>query len=139
MTDAQPLVFVNLPVADIARARQFFSALGFVFVDAFSDENTLCMKVNPHAFYMLLSPARFAGFTDRPIAMPDVGVAAMHALSAPSREAVDTWFQKALAAGATDTGRVEEHGFMYGRSIHDLDGHRWECFWMDPAAVPPEG
>jgi predicted lactoylglutathione lyase len=29
---------------------------------------------------------------------------------------------------------------MYGRSFDDPDGHIWEVFWMDPAAVeaPPE-
>jgi predicted lactoylglutathione lyase len=26
-------------------------------------------------------------------------------------------------------------GFMYGRSFHDPDGHHWEIFWMDPAAL----
>jgi predicted lactoylglutathione lyase len=26
-------------------------------------------------------------------------------------------------------------GFMYGRSFADPDGHHWEIFWMDPAAL----
>jgi predicted lactoylglutathione lyase len=26
------------------------------------------------------------------------------------------------------------HGFMHTSGFSDLDGHRWEVFWMDPAA-----
>ena len=28
-----------------------------------------------------------------------------------------------------------DHGFMYGRSFHDLDGHLWEVMWMSPEAI----
>ena len=26
----------------------------------------------------------------------------------------------------------QDHGFMYGWSFYDLDGHHWEVLWMDP-------
>ena len=139
MSRFQPLLFVNLPIRDVARSRAFFTALGFRFNEAICDESTLCVQISDSAFYMLLSHARFAGFTDRPVATPDAGVAAMHALSVPSREAVDDFLAAALAAGAVDTGDVLDHGFMYGRSFHDLDGHRWEPFWADPDAFPVDG
>ena len=42
---------------------------------------------------------------------------------------------KAIAAGATEARPTEDHGFMYGRSINDLDGHIWEFFWFDPNAL----
>ncbi len=29
----------------------------------------------------------------------------------------------------------QDHGFMFQRTIEDPDGHIWEPFWMDPAAV----
>jgi uncharacterized protein len=28
-----------------------------------------------------------------------------------------------------------DHGFMYGWSFKDLDGHLWDVFWMDPSAL----
>jgi uncharacterized protein len=28
-----------------------------------------------------------------------------------------------------------DHGFMYGWSFYDLDGHHWEVVWMDPKAA----
>jgi uncharacterized protein len=41
----------------------------------------------------------------------------------------------AIAAGATEARDPMDHGFMYGRSINDLDGHIWELIWMDPAHI----
>ena len=42
----------------------------------------------------------------------------------------------AVAAGGTaDPGPVQDHGFMYGRSALDPDGHHFEFFWMDAAAA----
>jgi len=32
-----------------------------------------------------------------------------------------------------------DHGFMYGWSFLDPDGHHWEVFWMDPAHVQKTG
>ena len=37
------LLFVNMPVKDVAATRAFFSGLGFEFNDMFSDENTVSM------------------------------------------------------------------------------------------------
>ncbi|MEO5585951.1 MAG: glyoxalase/bleomycin resistance/extradiol dioxygenase family protein, partial [Flavobacteriales bacterium] len=57
------------------------------------------------------------------------------ALSCDSKDAVNTIYDKAIGAGATECRPVEDHGFMYARSFNDLDGHIWEVFWMDPSAV----
>ena len=42
---------------------------------------------------------------------------------------------KATDAGGTEPREAQEHGWMYGRSFEDLDGHNWEVFWMDESAV----
>ena len=44
--------------------------------------------------------------------------------------------RKALAAGGSHAVDPQDHGFMYGWSFLDRDGHHWEVFWMDPAAIP---
>ena len=54
-------------------------------------------------------------------------------ISADSREAVDEITEKALAAGGREPREKQDHGFMYGRSFEDLDGHIWEPMWMDMA------
>jgi predicted lactoylglutathione lyase len=41
----------------------------------------------------------------------------------------------AVAAGDAYAVDPQDHGFMYGWSFYDPDGHHWEVFWMDPAAA----
>ena len=40
-----------------------------------------------------------------------------------------------VTAGGKNVREPMDHGFMYERSIQDLDGHIWEFVWMDPAFV----
>ena len=39
------------------------------------------------------------------------------------------------AGGGAEPRRRQDHGFMYGRSFEDPDGHIWEPMWMDMAAL----
>jgi hypothetical protein len=41
----------------------------------------------------------------------------------------------ALAAGASPANEPMDHGFMYGRSFNDPDGHLWEVVWISPEAI----
>ena len=44
-TGSDRLVFVNLPVADVAASRAFFSALGFGFDERLCDAETACLQL----------------------------------------------------------------------------------------------
>ncbi|MFN8217739.1 MAG: VOC family protein [Solirubrobacterales bacterium] len=129
------LLFLNLPVADLAASRRFFSRLGFEFDERFCDESATCMVVSEQAYVMLLQRQRFAEFVSRPVADPATATALTVAVSAESRDAVDAFAAAALAAGAAPAKEPRDYGFMYGRSFHDLDGHLWEVMWMDPVAA----
>jgi predicted lactoylglutathione lyase len=59
----------------------------------------------------------------------------LNALSAGSREEADDLLARALASGGKAWMPAQDHGFMYGVSFTDPDGHVWEAVWMDPAAV----
>ena len=61
------MIFVNLPVADLARARTFYEALGFTNNPRFSDATGVAMVWSDAIFVMLLSHAKWQGFTTRPI------------------------------------------------------------------------
>jgi predicted lactoylglutathione lyase len=41
----------------------------------------------------------------------------------------------AISAGGKHAMDPQDHGFMYGWSFYDLDGHHWEVMWMDPKAA----
>jgi predicted lactoylglutathione lyase len=129
-------LFVNIPVTDLQRAIVFFEALGFRFNPHFTDATGTCMLVGEDAYFMLLTRDRFAGFGVRPTGDAQRETSAMFAIGVDSRAAVDAMIERALAAGGAHAAAVQDHGFMYGRSFFDLDGHHWEVFWMDPAAIP---
>jgi len=128
-------IFVNLGVKDLARSVEFFAKLGFSFDPRFTDESATCMIVSDEAYVMLLVESRFQDFTKKDLADPTTQTEAILAVSAESREQVDELADTALAAGGSPANDPMDHGFMYGRSFEDPDGHMWEVIWMDPAAI----
>jgi len=130
------MIFVNLPVAELARAQVFYEALGFINNPQFSDDNSACMVWSEAIHVMLLTHAKWQGFTSRPI--PPAGMSeVMLAISCDSREAVDRMNEAAVRHGGTaDVNPKQDLGFLFNRSLADPDGHVWEAMWMDPAAIP---
>ncbi|MFI8088758.1 VOC family protein [Streptomyces sp. NPDC086080] len=131
----QQMIFVNLPVNDLAASKKFFTELGYSINPRFSDESTASVVISDTIVAMLLNRQRYAEFTKKEIADATRSSEVLIALSAESREKVDELVDKALAAGGSAAGDTQDLGFMYGRSFDDLDGHTWEIVWMDPAAV----
>jgi predicted lactoylglutathione lyase len=135
MASESRLIFVNVPVEDVSASIAFFRALGFEFDEKFTDESAACLIVSEQAFVMLLARERFEDFVAKPVADARSTTAALLGISAPSRDCVDTFADAALAAGGTPARDPMDHGFMYGRSFHDLDGHLWEVIWMSDEAI----
>jgi predicted lactoylglutathione lyase len=132
------MIFVNLPVKSVAASRAFFGALGFGFNEQFCSEDTACMVISETAFAMLLETARFQGFIKGEISDTAKGKEVLIALSCESRAEVEALKAKALAAGGAQWMPPQDHGFMYGDSFQDPDGHVWEILWMDPAVASGE-
>ncbi|HEY0127288.1 MAG TPA: VOC family protein [Blastococcus sp.] len=128
-------IFVNLPVADLDRAKAFYAGLGFGFNEQFSDEQTASVVVSEHIVVMLLARERFADFVPGPVGDPTQATTVINALSAGSREEADELLGRALASGGKPWQPAQDHGFMYGTSFTDPDGHVWETVWMEPTAV----
>ena len=135
MTATARKLFVNVPVRDLKKSMAFFSSLGFTFNPKFTDDNAACMIVSDEAFVMLLAEPFFRTFTRHELCDTRTHTEALLALSCDSRDEVDALVTKAVAAGATHAMDPQDHGFMYGWSFYDLDGHHWEVFWMDPKAA----
>ena len=141
-------LFVNLPVRNLDKTVEFFTALGFSFNPDFTDENATCMIVNDGAYVMLLVESYFKTFTSKSVA--DAMKAAFHvattgrcgpvlvSFSLESREAVDEVIRTALTSGGTASEEAQDYGFMYTHSFQDPDGHLWEVVWMDPAGPPKD-
>ncbi|GGD96316.1 hypothetical protein GCM10011390_13860 [Aureimonas endophytica] len=130
------LIFINLPVADLARSIAFYEALGARRNPQFSDETAACMVVSDVIHVMLLTHAKYRQFTTKPIADAREVSAVLLCLSAESLAAVDQAVSDAVGAGGRpDPTPTQDFGFMYGRSYEDPDGHIWEIMWMDVAAA----
>lgn len=131
-------IFVNLPVKDLSRSVNFFTKVGFTFNPQFTDDNATCMVINDTIYAMLLVEKFFKSFISKEIADTKASAAAIMALSVGSRPEVDSLIEKALAAGGKEYKELQDHGFMYARNFEDPDGHLWEIFYMDMAALPKE-
>ena len=128
-------IFVNLPVKDLKKSIEFFTALGFNFNAQFTDETATCMIVSDDIFVMLLTHAKFKMFTPKEICDATKSSEVLICLSCESREKVDDMVRKAVAAGGSTYNEPQDHGFMYGHGFQDLDGHIWEVMNMAPSAV----
>jgi uncharacterized protein len=128
-------IFVNLAVKDLNRSIAYFEKLGFTNNKQFTDETAACMVVSDDIFVMLLTHAKFQGFTTKEIADATKVTEVMTCLSADSKAEVDRLCDAALAAGGSKHMPPMDLGFMYLRTFNDLDGHVWEVVWMDPAKI----
>ncbi|MFJ5534403.1 VOC family protein [Streptomyces sp. NPDC093261] len=131
----QQMIFVNLPVVDVEASKKFFTELGYTINPQFTTDDCACVVISDTIIAMLLGKQRYADFTKKEIADATRTSEVLLCLSAESRDKVDELVDRALAAGGSVGGETQDHGFMYGRSFDDLDGHTWEVMWMDPAAV----
>ncbi len=130
-------IFINLPVRDLTKAKAFYEAIGAVNNPQFSDEASACMVLSETIFVMLLTHAKWAFFTNKPISDARQASEVMLALNADDRAAVDAMVAAAGAQGGkADVNPPQDHGFMFGRSFEDPDGHIWETFWMDVSQMP---
>jgi predicted lactoylglutathione lyase len=128
-------MFVNLPVKDLQRSVAFFTELGFSFDENMTDERATAMIVNDGAYVMLLTEPFFEEFTKRPVADATGSTEVIVALTADSPAAVDELVTKALAAGGSPSNDRSTDGPMYVWSFQDPDGHLWEVFHFDVAAL----
>ena len=128
-------LYVNLPVRDLKKSMEFFSKLGFEFHPKFTNEQGAGMIINEGAYAMLLPEAFFKTFTKRELCDTTRQTEGLFALSCDSRAEVDELVKKAIDAGGTHAVDPQDHGFMYGWSFYDPDGHHFEVFWMDPSAI----
>lgn len=129
------MIFVNLPVADLPKAKAFYEAIGAVNEPRFTNDQAACMVLSDTIFVMLLTHPFFQGFTDKKIADARETCQVLLCISRDSRDAVDAITKAAIAAGGRETRAAQDMGLMYSRSFEDPDGHVWEPMWMDPAAA----
>ncbi|MEW6643773.1 MAG: VOC family protein [Pseudomonadota bacterium] len=129
------MIFVNLPVRDLAASTAFYVALGGTVNPQFSGETSTSLMFSDAIGVMLLTHDHYRDFTQRPIGDARGDSQALFALTVAEREAVDATLARAVAAGGrADPNPAQDLGFLYNRHIEDPDGYVWELVWMNPSA-----
>jgi predicted lactoylglutathione lyase len=131
-------IFINLPVADLQKAKSFYTAIGFTNNPQFSDETAACMVLTEEIYVMLLTHAKFNEFTTKEVGNTFKTASVINCLSVDSAEEVNVMINKVLKAGGNEPLEAKDYGFMQQRSFEDLDGHLWEVLYMDMAKFPQQ-
>lgn len=129
------MIFVSLPVTDIARSRAFYQALGFQVNEAFSDDSAVCFVVSDAIYLMIATHARFQSMSPKPLVLPSTGAMSLIALTCDSRDEVDQMTEAALKSGGRELHEAEDLGFMYSRAFEDPDGNGFGPLWMNQDAA----
>jgi predicted lactoylglutathione lyase len=125
-------LFVNLPVKDLKRSEEFFTALGFDFFGM--TEDMASVIISEHTQVMLIAEPTFASFASKGVADATARTEVILVLGLERPDQVDELAGKALAAGASPAGVPQEGGGRYQRGFTDLDGHHWEALCLvEPA------
>ena len=130
--------WLNLPVKNVGRSKEFFSKLGFKFNTKYGNtETSASLQIGENnVIVMLFDETIFKGFINNdPIATD--GSEVLLSIDAESKEEVDEMARKAVEAGGISTHKPSEMtGWMYGCMFADPDGHRWNVLYMDMSKMP---
>ena len=133
------MIFINLPVIDLKKSMAFYEAVGASNNPQFTDETAACMVFSESINVMLLTHDKWRTFTSKDIPNAHESAQVLLCLSADTKDSVSKLVDSAIGAGGKgDPTPTQDHGFMFGRSFEDPDGHIWEVMWMDMAAIPAE-
>ncbi|MEV6772802.1 VOC family protein [Nocardia sp. NPDC051030] len=132
---ASKMIFINLPVSDLERSKNFYESIGWKVNQDFTDGNAACIVVDDNICLMLLTKDFFTTFSTRPLGDSVGTVNGLYAISLGSAAEVDALTDAAVLAGATEEVNADKRAQeaevgMHGRTFIDLDGHQWEPFYM---------
>ncbi|AYZ12611.1 glyoxalase/bleomycin resistance/extradiol dioxygenase family protein [Chryseobacterium arthrosphaerae] len=131
-------IYVNLPIKDVQKTREFWTKLGFSVNEQFSDEKAICVIMKEdHIYAMFLKEEFFQTFTNRPFAKGDT-TQVLLAIGVDNREDVDRIINTAIENGGSKYSEPMDHGWMYQSAFADIDGHQWEVMHADMSKLPTE-
>lgn len=129
-------IFINIPVSDLEKSKDFYTSIGFVNNPTFTDNTAACMVLTEEIFVMLLTHDKFREFTRKPIGDTTKVATVINGLSVDSNNELNTIMKNAIDAGGREYNEAKDYGFMLQRSFEDLDGHLWEVLYMDMSKLP---
>ena len=131
-------IWLNLPVKDINKTKEFFEKIGFTPNEQYSNAEMACFIIGEKAMNVLfVGEDTFRGFAKCEIADSRQGSEVLISFDAESREEIDETASTVFEAGGTIFSEPAEiQGGMYGFAFADLDGHRWNMLFMNLSSEP---
>jgi predicted lactoylglutathione lyase len=131
--------WLNLPVKDVKKSKEFFTKLGFSFSKKYGNSpNCAGLLVGQKkVVVMLFDQPSFKDFTNNKITNTNQVTEVLLSISARSKSEVDSWAKKVVALGGKSKHKPHKMtGWMYGCGFSDLDGHNWNVLHMDMSKMP---
>lgn len=132
-------IWINLPVKDVAKSKEFYTAIGFVLNTAHGNStDSACFLIGEkNMVVMLFQEDVFKGFTKNNITDTSQSSEVLISFDADNIEDIDAMANSVEAAGGKIFSKPEEiQGWMYGFGFADIDGHRWNMLHMDMSKIP---
>lgn len=129
-------VYINLPIKDVQKTKEFWSKLGFQINEQFSDDKAVCVVFKENSISaMFLIEDYFETFSEKPVPKGDT-TQVLVAISLGSREEVDKVVNTALQNGAYQREEPQDDGWMYQNSFWDINGYGWNIIFADVSKLP---
>ncbi|MCJ8154736.1 glyoxalase/bleomycin resistance/extradiol dioxygenase family protein [Chryseobacterium sp. SSA4.19] len=130
-------IYVNLPVKDVQKTKEFWMKVGFSINDQMTDDRAVCVAMSDNMYVMFLTEEHFQTFSERPLPKGDT-TQVLVAIGLNSREEVDQVVNTAVANGATQHEEPQDYGWMYHNSFWDINGHGWNVMFTDVSQMPDQ-
>lgn len=132
-------IWLNLPVKDLRKSKQFFRDIGFL-------ENPMHQKaehlgsflIGEHDFALMLFPEeQISQWLKNKVTDTKKSNEMLINIDAESKQEVDAFAETVKKSGGTVYQSPQEvDGWMYLFSFGDLDGHCWNMLYMDMDKMP---
>ncbi|WP_231424324.1 VOC family protein [Pedobacter sp. Leaf250] len=132
-------LWINLPVKDVQKSKEFFTKLGFQLNLQYGVRNDSASFLVGDAglVLMLFEKSLYEGFAGTTLSERPSGSEVLFSFDAESPEEVDDLAKKVIDAGGSIYGEPGyKDGWMYGCGFIDLDGQRWSILYMDFGKMP---
>ncbi len=132
-------LWINLPVKDVNKSRDFFTRIGFTVNEKYGNSATSASLLagSKSIVIMLFAEPLFTGLISGELADTKKGNEVLFSIDAQSREEVDDMANKVTAAGGIVFAKPgDKDGWMYGCGFSDPDGHKWNVLYMDMSKMP---
>ncbi|MFO7978810.1 MAG: VOC family protein [Bacteroidales bacterium] len=124
--------FIQLPVKDLEKSRNFFTQLGFFFDTQLTDDRSASLIIIEDCVYcMLVREDFFDAFTSKPVALNAQTTEVVIAIEVDNKEAVDDMIREVVAGGGAIYSEPADRGWLYQHFFYDPDGHQWEVYAVD--------